>query len=108
MLRVAAQGVLAFLIDWYLKKVKSLSDLMLIQEVNGQKRFDSKKTFWKTIPKQLFIRWKETILWEEFWTKQKIQSIPQIRFQPRPLFSLYEINLEEEEVNPKSHAYNDK
>lgn len=39
---------------------------MLIQEVNGQKRFDSKKTFWKTIPKQLFIRRKGTILWEDF------------------------------------------
>lgn len=80
---------------------------MLIQEVNGQKRFDSKKTFWKTIPKQLFIRRKGTILWEEFWTKQRIQSIPQIRFQPRPLFSLCEINLEGE-VNLKSYAYSDK
>lgn len=33
-----------------------VSDLMLIQEVNGQKWFDSKKTFWKTITRQLFIR----------------------------------------------------
>jgi len=28
---------------------------MVIQEVNDQKVFDSKKTFWRTIARQLFM-----------------------------------------------------
>lgn len=81
---------------------------MLIQEVNGQKPFDSKITFWKTIARQLFIRPQRNNFMERILDKKKIWSAPQIRFQLSPLFPLSEINLEEEEVNPKLHAYNDK
>lgn len=52
-----AQDVIAFLIHWYLKKNQSLFfDLLVIQEVNGHKMIASKKTFWKTIARQLFLR----------------------------------------------------
>lgn len=37
-------------------KSKPFFDLLVIQEVNGHKMIDSKKTFWKTIARQLFIR----------------------------------------------------
>lgn len=56
MLKVTAQDVLAFLIHWYLKNQSLFFDLLVIQEVNGHKMIDSKKTFWKTIVRQLFIR----------------------------------------------------